>query len=135
MITREMCKGLNNKIKGTGKRLDEVNKMYNTLTNSANSFLGSTARVDEVPQMVIAPKVEYKVVETIIEEPVKNIQVNEEFVIPYFNTPFYLECRLIAEATDRHIDDVAWEQVANQLGVSIERAVVLVSNGVVKLNF
>lgn len=133
MITREMCKGLNNKIKGTGKRLDEVNKMYNTLTNSANSFLGSTARVDEVP--MVAPKVEYKVVETIVEESVKDIQINEEFVIPYFNTPFYLECRLIAETTNRHVDDVAWEQVANQLGVSVERAIVLVSNGVVKLNF
>lgn len=133
MITKEMCKGLNNKIKGTGKRLDEVNKMYNTLTNSANSFLGSTARVDEVP--MVTPRVEYKVVETIVEESVKDIQINEEFVIPYFNTPFYLECRLIAEATDRHVDDVAWEQVANQLGVSIERAIVLVSNGVVKLNF
>lgn len=133
MITREMCKGLNNKIKGTGKRLDEVNKMYNTLTNSANSFLGSTARVDEVP--MVTPKVEYKVVETIVEESVKDIQINEEFVIPYFNTPFYLECRLIAETTNRHVDDVAWEQVANQLGVSVERAIVLVSNGVVKLNF
>lgn len=133
MITKEMCKGLNNKIKGTGKRLDEVNKMYNTLTNSANSFLGSTARVDEVP--MVTPRVEYKVVETIVEESVKDIQINEEFVIPYFNTPFYLECRLIAEATDKHIDDVAWEQVANQLGVSVERAIVLVSNGVVKLNF
>lgn len=133
MLTREMCKGINNKMRGTGKRLNEVNKMYNTLTNSANSFLGTTARVDEVP--MVAPRVEYKVVETIIEEPVKDIQVNEEFVIPYFNTPFYLECRLIAEATNRHVDDVAWEQVANQLGVSVERAIVLVSNGLVKLNF
>ena len=133
MLTREMCKGINNKMRGTGKRLNEVNKMYNTLTNSANSFLGTTARVDEVP--MVAPRVEYKVVETIIEEPVKDIQVNEEFIIPYFNTPFYLECRLIAEATNRHVDDVAWEQVANQLGVSVERAIVLVSNGLVKLNF
>lgn len=133
MLTREMCKGINNKMRGTGKRLNEVNKMYNTLTNSANGFLGTTARVDEVP--MVAPKVEYKVVETIIEEPVKDMQVNEEFVIPYFNTPFYLECRLIAEATNRHVDDVAWEQVANQLGVSVERAIVLVSNGLVKLNF
>lgn len=133
MLTREMCKGINNKMRGTGKKLNEVNKMYNTLTNSANSFLGTTARVNEVP--MVAPKVEYKVVETIIEEPVKDMQVNEEFVIPYFNTPFYLECRLIAEAINRHVDDVAWEQVANQLGVSVERAIVLVSNGLVKLNF
>lgn len=133
MLTREMCKGINNKMRGTGKRLNEINKMYNTLTNSANSFLGTTARVDEVP--MVTPKVEYKVVETIIEEPVKDMQVNEEFAIPYFNTPFYLECRLIAEATNRHVDDVAWEQVANQLGVSVERAIVLVSNGLVKLNF
>lgn len=133
MLTKEMCKGINNKMRGTGKRLNEVNKMYNTLTNSANSFLGTTAKVDEVP--MVAPKVEYRVVETIVEEPVRDIQTNEEFVIPYFNTPFYLECRLIAKATDRHVDDIAWEQVAKQLGVSIERAIVLVNNGLVQLKF
>lgn len=136
MLTREMCKGINNKMRGTGKRLDEVNKMYNTLTNSANSFLGlgATARVDEVPE-VVAPKVEYRVVETIVEEPVVSNVNESEFVIPYFNTPFYAECKVIAEATNRHIDDVAWEQVARQLGVTIERAIFLVSNGLVQLRF
>lgn len=129
MLTREMCKGINNKMRGTGKRLNEVNKMYDTLTNTANSFLGTAARVEEVPQ--------YRpVIEAVnIEEPIIKANIEEEYVIPYFNTPFYLECRLIAEATNRHVDDVAWEQVARQLGVSVERAITLVKNRVVELNF
>lgn len=128
MLTKEMCKGINNKMRGTGKRLNEVNKMYDTLTNTANSFLGTAARVEEVPQ--------YRAIETVsIEEPIVKANIDEEYVIPYFNTPFYLECRLIAEATNRHVDDVAWEQVARQLGVSIERAITLVKNRIVELNF
>lgn len=131
MLNREMCKGINNKIKGTGKRLNETTKMYNTLTNSANSFLGATARVDEVPEYVeIKPSIKL----TIVEAPVVNNVIDEE-VIPYFNTPFYLECRLIAEANNRHVDDVAWEIVADQLGVTIERAIFLVRNRIVTLNF
>lgn len=131
MLNREMCKGINNKIKGTGKRLNETTKMYNTLTNSANSFLGATARVDEVPEYVeIKPSVKL----TIVEAPVVNNVIDEE-VIPYFNTPFYLECRLIAEANNKHVDDVAWEIVADQLGVTIERAIFLVKNRIVTLNF
>lgn len=131
MLNREMCKGINNKIKGTGKRLNETTKMYNTLTNSANSFLGATARVDEVPEYVeIKPSVKL----TVIEAPVVNDVIDEE-VVPYFNTPFYLECRLIAEANNRHVDDVAWEIVADQLGVTIERAIFLVKNRIVTLNF
>ena len=122
MLTREMCKGLNNKMRGTGKRLDEVNKMYNTLTNSANAFLGTTA-------------IKHDISEVVVEQPTIDIETNEEYVIPYFNTSFYLKCRLIAEATDRHVDDVAWEQVAEQLGVTVERAIVLVNNGLVQLNF
>lgn len=131
MLNREMCKGINNKIKGTGKRLNETTKMYNTLTNSANSFLGATARVDEVPEYLeIKPSVKL----TIVEAPVVNNVIDEE-VIPYFNTPFYLECRLIAEANNKHVDDVAWEIVADQLGVTIERAIFLVKNRIVTLNF
>lgn len=131
MLNREMCKGINNKIKGTGKRLNETTKMYNTLTNSANSFLGATARVDEVPEYVeIKPSIKL----TIVEAPVVNNVIDEE-VIPYFNTPFYLECRLIAEANNKHVDNVAWEIVADQLGVTIERAIFLVKNRIVTLNF
>lgn len=128
MLNREMCKGINNKIKGTGKRLNETNKMYNTLTNSANSFLGNTARVEEVYEQPVRNF-------TVIETPVVSEVIEEEIVVPYFNTPFYLECRLIAEANNRHVDDVAWERVADELGVTINRAIFLVRNRIVTLNF
>lgn len=134
MLNREICKGINNKIKGTGKRLNETTKMYNTLTNSANSFLSNTARIDEVPEYKeIKPAVKL----TIVESPIVNYETNDnkDITVPYFNTPFYLECRLIADANNKHVDDVAWERVADELGVTIERAIFLVRNRIVTLNF
>lgn len=125
MLTREDMKNINNRLRGTGKYMDKP--MYNTLRNSANGFLIADAPVALVEE-VKAPK--YKIEIKVQEEPVVRVeQQQEELTIPYFVTPFYMECKVIAEATGRTVDEVAYQKLARQLGVTTSKAIKLVQEG------
>ena len=101
MLTREDMKNINNRLRGTGKYMDKP--MYNTLRNSANGFLIADAPVALVEE-VKAP--EYKIEIKVQEEPVVRVEQHqeEELTVPYFVTPFYMECKVIAEATGKTVD-------------------------------
>ena len=102
--------------------------MYNTLRNSANGFLIADAPVALVEE-VKAP--EYKIEIKVQEEPVVRVEQHqeEELTVPYFVTPFYMECKVIAEATGKTVDEVAYQKLARQLGVTTSKAIKLVQEG------
>lgn len=125
MLTREDMKNINNRLKGTGKYMDKP--MFDTLKNSANGFLIADAPVALVEE-VQAQQYEIKI--EVQEEPVVRVeQQQEELTVPYFVTPFYMECKVIAEATGKTVDEVAYEKLARQLGVTTRKAIKLVQEG------
>lgn len=145
MLTREDLKGIQNKIKATGVAGDKyLDKKYNTLLNSANSFLYTEeAIVSEVAivQEVKAPQYTFdieSIVKDIINKPTDmkiQIPVKEidDLEIPYFVTPFYSECKSIARKEHTTVDAIAFEKLAKQLKITVRRAVKLVNEGVIEV--
>lgn len=137
MLTKEDMKNINNKLRGTGKYMDTP--MYDTLRNSANGFLITDAPVAALIEEVEAPQ--YKIDIAIQEQPVKQeVKIEQPGIevdlnVPYFLTPFYMECKMEAKRQGTTVDAIAFEKLAKQLNITVRRAVRLVQEGLIEVRF
>lgn len=141
MLTREDMMSINNKLKGTGtKQHIYLKDVPNVITGeNINHFVATEAPVAIVEE-VEAPQ--YKI-DMVIQEPVQQeirttriVEVEEdELVIPYFVTPFYMECKIEAEQQGTTVDAIAFEKLAKQLNITVRRAVRLVQEGLIEVRF
>ena len=145
MLTREDVKGINNRIKGTGTK--RYNGEYNTLLNSANGFMYQAEEVkpvivEEVKQERITMDIDVMVQELLKKETIKKQiveieapKMDVELEVPYFLTPFYMECKIEAERQGTTVDAIAFERLAEQLNITVRRAVRLVQEGKIEVRF
>lgn len=137
MLTKEDMKNINNKLRGTGKYMNAP--MYDTLRNSANGFLITDAPVAALIEEVEAPQ--YKIDIAIQEQPVKQeVKIEQPGIevdlnVPYFLTPFYMECKMEAKRQGTTVDAIAFEKLAKQLNITVRRAVRLVQEGLIEVRF
>lgn len=144
MLTREDVKGINNKIKGTGTK--RYNGEYNTLINSTNGFLYQAEEVK--PTIVEEIKQERAIVDmdaivkeilnkkTVnLETKIEQVEINTDLNVPYFLTPFYMECKIEAERKGITVDEIAFRRLAAQLNISVKRAIKLVQEGLIEVRY
>lgn len=143
MLTREDMMSINNKLKGTGtKQHIYLKDVPNVITGeNINHFVATEAPVAIVEE-VEAPQ--YKIAMYVQEEPVQEQEIKapiaieeqeDELVIPYFVTPFYMECKREAEQQGTIVDAIAFEKLAKQLNITVRQAVRLVKEGLIEVRF